>query len=67
MVDAPASGAGVLMDVEVQVLSWAPIPRKHYTPHRPARGDSDNTLIQKVVVVFLREIFTCSEICSFIE
>ena len=24
MVDAPASGAGVCMDVEVRVLSWAP-------------------------------------------
>ncbi len=24
MVDAPASGAGVRMDVEVRVLSWAP-------------------------------------------
>jgi hypothetical protein len=25
MVDAPASGAGVCMDVEVRVLFWAPI------------------------------------------
>ncbi len=25
MVDAPASGAGVCMDVEVRVLSWAPL------------------------------------------
>ena len=24
LVDAPASGAGVCMDVEVRVLSWAP-------------------------------------------
>ena len=29
MVDAPASGAGVCMDVEVRVLSWAPLKPKY--------------------------------------